>query len=186
MGARVDWVEEGSFPVRASGGYGDMVTGLLIYGGILTALLGREKTGRGTLVTNSLFGTSMWVNAQSIVCAQAPALHKMPEDIDRPGSPVVHDYRCKDGERLALVGIGYDKNFPRYAKVLGIEDVLEEITFANGTKNAIPRPPLHLSGYAQRHTVPLGGVGQHTTAILLQLGYTQEEIQRMRQEGQIK
>lgn len=254
VGARVDWVEEGSFPVRASGGYGDMVTGLLIYGGILTALLGREKTGRGTLVTNSLFGTSMWVNVQSIVCAQAPALHKMPEDIDRPGSPVVHDYRCKDGEWLALVGIGYDKNFPRYAKVLGIEDVLEdprckneatlaqsnyieeltrrirgimltktsdeweaiftdadlvfsrlkhfrdvqydeqawandyleEITFANGTKNAIPRPPLHLSGYAQRHTVPLGGVGQHTTAILLQLGYTQEEIQRMRQEGQIK
>ena len=33
-------MEEGSFPVRASGGYGDMVTGLLIYGGILTALLG--------------------------------------------------------------------------------------------------------------------------------------------------
>lgn len=63
-----------------------MVTGLLIYGGILTALLGREKTGRGTMVTNSLFGTSIWVNAQSVVCAQEPASHAFPEDIDRPAA----------------------------------------------------------------------------------------------------
>ncbi len=253
VGARVDWVEEGTFPVRASGGYGDMVTGLLIYGGILTALIGREKTGKGTLVTNSLFGTSMWVNAQSIVCAQEPASHKMPEDIDRPGSPVVHDYRCKDGEWLALVGIGYAKNFPRYARVLGMEDVLddprcqneatlaesdyiveltqrvrsimltktsdeweqiftdadlvfsrlqhfkdvqydeqawaneylEQVTFGNGTTNAIPRPPLHLQGYEQRHTVPLGGLGQHTDEIMLELGYSQEEIAAMRLEKAI-
>lgn len=254
VGPRVDWVEEGTFPVRASGGYGDMVTGLLIYGGILTALIGREKTGKGTLVTNSLFGTSMWVNAQSIVCAQEPACHKMPEDIDRPGSPVVHDYRCKDGEWLALVGIGYAKNFPRYAKALGMEDVLgdprceneatlaesdyivelthrvrsimltktsdewekifteadlvysrlqhfkdvqydkqawandylEEITFANGVKNAIPRPPLHLQGFDQRRTVPLGGIGQHTEEVLLELGYTQDDIRAMRAERVIK
>lgn len=92
--------------MRASGGYGDMVTGLLIYGGILTALLGREKTGRGTLVTNSLFGTSMWVNAQSIVCAQAPALHKMPEDIDRPAARWCTTTAARTANGLALVGIG--------------------------------------------------------------------------------
>lgn len=254
VGARVDWVEEGTFPVRPSGGYGDMVTGLLIYGGVLTALIGREKTGRGTFVTNSLFGTSIWVNAQSVVCAQPPASHAFPEDIDRPGSPVVHDYPCKDGEWLALVGIGFAKNFPRYAKALGIEDViddprcqnektlaesdyivdltrrirsvmltktsyewekifteadlvfsrlhhfkdvqhdeqawandyLEEITFRNGTKNAIPRPPLHLSGYEQRHTVPLGAIGQNTDEILHQLGYTPEEITLMRTKQYIR
>ena len=254
VGPRVDWVEPGSFPIRASGGYGDMVTGLLIYGGILTALIGREKTGKGTLVTNSLFGTSMWVNAQSIVCAQPPANHEMPEDIDRPGSPVVHDYRCKDGEWLALVGIGYAKNFPRYAKVLGMEDViddprcqneatlaesgyivdltrrvrsimltktsdeweriftdadlvfsrlkhfkdvqhdeqawandyLEEVTFANGTKTAMPRPPLHLKGYDQRRTEMLGGIGQHTDQVLLELGYAKEEIDNMRREHAIQ
>ena len=248
VGARVDWVEEGTFPVRPSGGYGDMVTGLLIYGGILTALLGREKTGRGTMVTNSLFGTSIWVNAQSVVCAQEPASHAFPEDIDRPGSPVVHDYPCKDGEWLALVGIGYAKNFPRYARVLGIEDeladprcenektladsghiadltrrirsimltktsyeweklfteadlvfsrlnhfkdvqhdrqawdngYLEEVTFANGVKNAIPRPPVHLSGYEQRHTVPLGRIGENTDDILHGLGYSQDRINDLR------
>lgn len=253
VGPRVDWVEEGTFPLRASGGYGDMVTGLLIFAGVLTAIIGRAKTGMGTFVSNSLFGTSMWVNAQSIVCAQTPANHAMPEDIDRPGSPVVHDYRCKDGEWLALVGIGFAKNFPRYAAVLGIEDVLsdprcqneatlaqsdyiveltrriraimltktsdewckiftdadlvfsrlnhfkdvqydrqawdndylEEITFANGVKNAIPRSPLHLSGYSQRHTVPLGGIGQHTDNVLQEIGYTQAEIDAMRRDKDI-
>lgn len=182
------------------------------------------------------------------MCSQPPASHAFPEDIDHPGSPVVHDYPCKDGEWLALVGIGYGKNFPRYARVLGIEDViddprcqnektladsgyivelthrirsimltktsyewekiftdadlvfsrlnhfkdvqndeqawandyLEEITFKNGTKNAIPRPPVHLSGYEQRRTSPLGGIGQDTNEILQGLGYTLDEIKMMR------
>ena len=126
VGARVGWVEEGTFPVRASGGYGDMVTGLLIFAGMVTALRGRDVTGKGTLVTNSLFGTSMWVNAQSIMCAQPPYNHHFPEDVDRPGSPMVYDYVCKDGEWLALVGIGYEKNFSRYCKALGMEEEIDD------------------------------------------------------------
>lgn len=253
VGARVGWVEEGTFPVRASGGYGDMVTGLLIFGGMLTALLGREKTGRGTFVSNSLFGTSMWVNAQSIMCAQPPYNHTFPEDVDRPGSPVVYDYICKDGEWLALVGIGFEKNFPRYCRALGLEkeigdprcknektladsdyiyeltakvravmktktsyeweeifrsndlvysrlkhfedvpkdpqawanDYLEEVTWGDGTISAICRPPLHLSGYEQRRTVPLGGVGQHTDQVLREYGFTGQEIMEMRDKKEI-
>jgi crotonobetainyl-CoA:carnitine CoA-transferase CaiB-like acyl-CoA transferase len=254
VGARISWVEKGSFPLRAAGGYGDMVTGLLLFAGMTTALIGREKTGKGTFISNSLYGTSMWVNAQSIMCAQAPYNHEFPEDVDRPGSPVVNDYICKDGEWLALVGIGYEKNFPRYCRALGIEDeiddprcknekvladsdhiydltkkvaekmktktsdewekifresdlvysrlnhyedvakdkqawdndYLQKITWGNGISNAVPRPPLHLSGYEQRETTPLGGIGQHTDAVLLQLGYTQEEIDAMRLEKSIK
>ena len=253
VGARVGWVEEGTFPVRASGGYGDMVTGLLIFGGMVTALLGREKTGRGTFVSNSLFGTSMWVNAQSIMCAQPPYCHTFPEDVDRPGSPVVYDYICKDGEWLALVGIGFEKNFPRYCRALGLEseiddprcknektladsdyiyeltakvravmktktsyeweeifrahdlvysrlkhfedvatdeqawanDYLQEVTWGNGTTNAVCCPPLHFSGYEQRKTVPLGGVGQHTDEVLQEYGFSPEEIRQMRADKEI-
>lgn len=125
VGARVSWVEEGTFPIRASGGYGDMVTGLLLFAGMTTALIGREKTGRGTFVSNSLYGTSIWVNAQSVMCVQEPYNHKFPEDVDRPGSPMVNDYVCKDGEWLALVGIGYEKNFARYCRALGLEDEID-------------------------------------------------------------
>lgn len=253
VGARVGWVEEGTFPVRASGGYGDMVTGLLIFGGMVTALMGREKTGRGTFVSNSLYGTSMWVNAQSIMCAQPPYNHTFPEDVDRPGSPMVYDYVCKDGEWLALVGIGYDKNFPRYCRALGLEseiddprcknektlaetdyiyeltakvrevmktktsyewekifresdlvysrlnhfedvpkdeqawanDYLQEVTWGNGTTNAVVRPPLHFSGYDQRETVSLGGIGQHTDEVLGEYGYSQAEIDAMRAKNEI-
>ena len=126
VGARVGWVEEGTFPIRAAGGYGDMVTGLLLFAGMLAAIQGRSRTGKGTFVSNSLYGTSMWVNAQSIMCAQPPYNHKFPEDVDRPGSPMVYDYVCKDGEWLALVGIGYEKNFPRYCKALGMEEEIDD------------------------------------------------------------
>lgn len=254
VGARVSWVEKGTFPIRASGGYGDMVTGMLLFAGMTTALLGREKTGKGTFVSNSLYGTSMWVNAQSIMCAQPPYNHTFPEDVDRPGSPVVNDYVCKDGEWLALVGIGYEKNFPRYCHALGLDDViddprcknektlaesdyvyeltkritaimktktsdewekifrdsdlvysrlnhyedvakdeqawandyLQEITWGNGVTNAIPRPPLHLSGFEQRKTVSLGSIGQDTDAVLIELGYSQAEIDAMKQDHSIK
>lgn len=253
VGARVGWVEEGTFPIRASGGYGDMVTGLLLFAGMNAALIGREQSGHGTFVSNSLYGTSMWVNAQSIMCAQPPYNHTFPEDVDRPGSPMVYDYICKDGEWLALVGIGYEKNFSRFCHALGMDeeiddprcknektladsdyiyeltqkvrakmrtktsdewekifresdlvysrlrhfedvatdtqawanDYLQKITWGNGVTNAVPRPPLHMSDYEQRQTVPLGGIGQHTDEVLEQLGYTKEEILAMRAEKSV-
>lgn len=254
VGARVGWVEENTFPVRASGGYGDMVTGLLLFAGINVALIGRSQTNEGSFVSNSLFGTSIWVNAQSITCAQPPYDHHFPEDVDRPGSPMVYDYVCKDGEWLALVGIGYEKNFSRYCKVLGLEaeiddprcanektlqesdytyeltnkvreimksktsyeweeifrkadlvysrlnhfedvakdtqawanEYLQSVTWQNGITNAIPRPPLHIKGFEQRETVPLGRIGQDTDEVLSELGYSSNEINDMKTEGAVK
>lgn len=124
-GSRMSWVADGSFPMRPPGGCGDMITALLIFGGMVTALQGRNVSGKGTLVTNSLYGTAIWVNAHGVMSAQPPFNHHWPDDVKRPGSPVNHDYRCKDGEWLALVGIGYPKNFPRYCKALGIPEEIE-------------------------------------------------------------
>lgn len=59
-------------------------------------------------------------------------------------------------------------------------EYLEEVTFANGVKNAIPRPPVHLSGYEQRRTVPLGRIGENTDDILHGLGYSQDRINDLR------
>ena len=47
-------------------------------------------------------------------------------------------------------------------------------------KNAIPRPPVHLSGYEQRRTVPLGRIGENTDDILHGLGYSQDRINDLR------
>ena len=65
-------------------------------------------------------------------------------------------------------------------------DYLQEITWGNGVTNAIPRPPLHLSGFEQRKTVSLGSIGQDTDAVLIELGYSQAEIDAMKQDHSIK
>lgn len=47
------------------------------------------------------------------------------------------------------------------------------------------RPPLHFSGYDQRETVSLGGIGQHTDEVLAEYGFTQDEIAEMREKKEI-
>jgi formyl-CoA transferase len=50
-------------------GSGDLPTGLALFGGIMTALFNRERTGKGTNVTVSLMATGAWANS-ALVQAQ--------------------------------------------------------------------------------------------------------------------
>lgn len=50
----------------------------------------------------------------------------------------------------------------------------------------MPTPPISFSQYDRRDYQPTGVVGQDTDAILLSLGYSEEEIQAMRDAGEIK
>lgn len=65
-------------------------------------------------------------------------------------------------------------------------DYLQEVTWGNGVTNAVCRPPLHFSGYDQRETVSLGGVGQHTDEVLAEYGFTKERINEMRARKEIR
>ena len=49
-----DWVEEGGAPFKPSVAFGDLATGAQLLSGVLIALLGRQRTGQGTMVTTSL------------------------------------------------------------------------------------------------------------------------------------
>src|SRR6185312_1423329 len=49
----------GGPPIRTGVSFIDMSTGLSLYGGVVTALLGREKTGLGTWVRGSLLETAV-------------------------------------------------------------------------------------------------------------------------------
>ena len=51
---------------RSVPGMGDHPTAMALYGGIVTALYQREKTGRGDEVRASLMGGGMWANSYYI------------------------------------------------------------------------------------------------------------------------
>ncbi|MDO9485602.1 MAG: CaiB/BaiF CoA-transferase family protein, partial [Actinomycetota bacterium] len=48
-------------------GHGDGMSGLVLAGGIVAALLHRERTGEAVVVDSSLLGTATWFNAPAII-----------------------------------------------------------------------------------------------------------------------
>ena len=51
-------------------GHGDGMSGLVLAGGISTALLHRERTGEALVVDGSLMGTALWFNGLELINAQ--------------------------------------------------------------------------------------------------------------------
>ncbi|MCI9368273.1 MAG: CoA transferase [Oscillospiraceae bacterium] len=130
-GALRDWVEEGDAPLKPSVAFGDLATGAQLLSGILIALLGRRRTGRGTMVTTSLLNCGVWYNSNAIVSAQPGYDNPYPEDRSNPHNPFTGFYRASDGEWFTTVvfidSSGEEGLYRKMFPLLGIEDWLQEL-----------------------------------------------------------
>lgn len=251
-GPMADWQVEGSFPFVPTYAFGDMATSSVLLSGILMALLGREKTGRGTKVETSLFASGIWCNSVGVVETQFERRHLNPDPF-RPADPFDTTYKCADGKWIGVYVNEYKKDKAKLAKLLGMEDILEdpryddiatlaesgviveavkrcneifltrtsaewrellsansvscevmqstcdvsrdsqaienhyveELEFAGGLKVMMPCPPVHFSEYTRRPYEPTGEIGKDTDAVFASLGYSGEEIARLREKGAI-
>lgn len=251
-GPMADWQVEGSFPFVPTYAFGDMATSSVLLSGILMALLGREKTGRGTKVETSLFASGIWCNSVGVVETQFERRHLNPDPF-RPADPFDTTYKCADGKWIGVYVNEYKKDKAKLAKLLGMEDILEdpryddiatlaesgviveavkrcneifltrtsaewrellsansvscevmqstcdvsrdsqaienhyveELEFADGLKVMMPCPPVHFSEYTRRPYEPTGEIGKDTDAVFASLGYSGEEIARLREKGAI-
>ena len=124
-GPMSDWQVEGSFPFRPTYAFGDMATSSVLLSGILMALVGREKTGRGTKVETSLFASGIWCNAVGVVSTQFERRHLNPDPL-RPRNPFAACYRCSDGRWIGMYINEYVREKEKFAKMLGMEDILSD------------------------------------------------------------
>lgn len=62
---------------------------------------------------------------------------------------------------------------------------VEPVEYADHLKVMMPCPPVHFSGYGRRPYAPTGAIGADTDAVLTEMGYTKEEIQKLRDNGAI-
>jgi crotonobetainyl-CoA:carnitine CoA-transferase CaiB-like acyl-CoA transferase len=114
-------------PVRSGISFIDMSTGLSLYGGIVTALLGRARTGRGTWVRGSLLETAVSLLGYHAVGWMQAGL--LPE---RQGSGSGHlvpyqAFRCQDGFMLA--GAPNDGAWHRFCDALEWPELATEPRF---------------------------------------------------------
>ena len=56
----------------------------------------------------------------------------------------------------------------------------------NHTTVMMPSPPLSFSNYGRKEYQPTGPLGEHTDEILSSMGYTEEQIAALKEEGAVR
>jgi crotonobetainyl-CoA:carnitine CoA-transferase CaiB-like acyl-CoA transferase len=114
-------------PIRTGVSFIDMSTGLSLYGGIVTALLGREKTGRGTWVRGSLLETAVALLGYHAVGWMQAGLLPEPQGSGSGHLVPYQAFRCQDGFMLA--GAPNDAAWNRFCEALAWPDLAKDPRF---------------------------------------------------------
>jgi crotonobetainyl-CoA:carnitine CoA-transferase CaiB-like acyl-CoA transferase len=91
----------GGPPIRCGVSFIDMSTGISLYGGIVTALLAREKTGQGTWVRGSLLETAVALLGYHAVAWMQAGVLPEPQGSGSGHLAPYQAFRCQDGFMLA-------------------------------------------------------------------------------------
>jgi crotonobetainyl-CoA:carnitine CoA-transferase CaiB-like acyl-CoA transferase len=129
-GAMLDISENDSGPLNPPIGFGDSVTGSALAGGIAAALYRQLKTGKGTKVMISLFGTAIWSLSALIVSTQFT--DEYPKSRKNAISPIINSYRCRDGKWIFLSILEHERYYNALCRdVFGREDLVDDPRYAN-------------------------------------------------------
>jgi CoA:oxalate CoA-transferase len=122
--------ERGTPPAQFLPGLGDELGGLMSAWGVTIALFAREKTGKGQLVDTSLMGSVVGLLGHLIA---GSAMLK--QEFPRPqrsswGNPLYNHYQSKDGAWIAIAHLDPARWWPKVAKALGVEELVNDARFA--------------------------------------------------------
>lgn len=113
-------------------GIGDHATAISLYGGIVTGLYRRERTGTGCKVSTSLIANGAWATATWLQAGLFGA--KFSGEIDRrnpPSAVTGGSYRTADNRWLLLAFVEEEKNWQAFAKAIPSGALLADPRFAN-------------------------------------------------------
>jgi len=109
--------EPGTPPAPQRAGMIDSAAGAHLVGGILAALLERQKTGKGQEVEVSLFHTGVWMlnmDIQNAMGGKEPVKH----DRTKANNPIWNSYRTKDGRWFWLAMLQPDPCWPGFCRAI--------------------------------------------------------------------
>ena len=142
----------GSYPVNSRYAMGDTIAGTTLFGGVMTALYQRERTGKGDFVTMSLYNAGIWAFGGSIVMAEKPYCHEFPEKRNF-GVATNLPYRCADGEWIRCTFFEFERYAERFFGALGLAGVPEEmgiVTMADAIAAAETLVPMLEKAFAAK------------------------------------
>jgi formyl-CoA transferase len=117
-------------PARSVAGMGDHPSALALYGAIVTALLRRERTGKGGKVSSNLIANGLWANSvlvQAQLCG-ATMIPRPPRD--RLPNACTNMYRTRDDRWLMLSVLNEARQFAPLVTALGHPEWADDPRFA--------------------------------------------------------
>jgi crotonobetainyl-CoA:carnitine CoA-transferase CaiB-like acyl-CoA transferase len=130
----------GSEPVKSVVPVGDLGAALLAVYGILSAVIGRGRTGEGALVDASLFeaalGLSLWETNEYFATGQSPGPIGTVNRMSAPYQAV----KASDG--FFVIGAANDKLWAAFLKVIDRPDLADDRRFAGSTLRLANREAL--------------------------------------------
>lgn len=119
----------GGVPPTFPGGMGDIVTAVTLVAGILGALLERGRTGRGQLVSTSLFRTGMYCGSMELSAFLGMGRVMAPPSRTEPQNPLMNSYCAGDGRWLWLIGAEAERHWSPIVTALGVPELLADERF---------------------------------------------------------
>lgn len=118
------------------GGMGDHNTGSTFAGGICAALLSRERTGKGQLVSSSLYRQGVYTVGFDLNVVLGWGRHPAIGTRDTMASPSVNNYRAGCGRHFWIVGLEGDRHWPPIARLCGHPEWMDDPRFATALDRA--------------------------------------------------
>ncbi len=132
----------GADPPFQRGGMGDHTVGMTAAGMVSAALLARERTGLGQLVTTSLFRQGAYTIGFDLNVYLMWGLQFRGGNRASMTSVTVNNYAAGDGRRFWIVGLEGERHWPPLARVVGHPEWLEGHTYSTPQGRAANAEPL--------------------------------------------
>lgn len=122
---------ERDYPIGQRGAMGDRNGAMALAFGIAAALLGRGRTGRGTVVDVSLLATAMWTLSSDLLAALGGEEPRASSGRGPTVNPLVGSYRTSDGRHIQLVFLQPDRYWAAFCEVIGRPDLAADGRFVD-------------------------------------------------------
>src|SRR6478735_138370 len=119
-------------PVPPAPGFGDSIGAMTIAGGIMGALLHRERTGEATEVDVSLLGVGLWAMGQALALSLQLGVPWTPPPVTQMGSnPISRTYLTEDGRILWFTCLQAGRYWPGLCTAIGHPELATDERFAD-------------------------------------------------------
>ena len=119
-----------AIPARSVPAMGDRPTAMALYGGIVTALYQREKTGRGGEVRAALMASGMWANGYLIQAELCGVSFPPRPPREESVSSLTNIYRTLDDRWFMLASIN-ERQWPALARTIGMPALTTDPRFVD-------------------------------------------------------